>query len=118
MNLIGVQISRGIRIAAKHWQESGLDFTEKVINLEKDIKNAPLHYLGCHENCSEYFCSKETHPESVDNIALLKDDGLYYEILDLCYSYFGTNVKSLLMNFSNNAVEEINGLIAKYLGML
>lgn len=116
INYTGTDISIGVRKAAEYWRKSDVDDVEKYNNLERDILNAPLHYLGVHENCNQYFCDKTTDPSVRTKIAILKDTGLYYEILDLCQNYFANNAKSLIANLSTNRVEGFNSLIAKTLG--
>lgn len=112
----GHDICKGIKVAAKHWRESDLDSIEKINNLEEDIMNAPSHYFGVHDNCKSYFCDKTTAQCATDNLNLLKEDGLYYEILNLCQHYFAGNAKSLLENYTNNPAEEFNNVVAKFLG--
>lgn len=112
----GNDICKGVKTAAKHWRESNLSLGEKINNLEEDIMNAPLHYFGVHTGCKSYFCSKTTTAAALDNLQLLKDDGLYYEIMNLCQVYFGGNAISLLVNETNNPAEEFNNIVAKYLG--
>lgn len=107
---------KGIRLAAQHWKESDLNAVEKFANLEKDIMNAFSHYLGLHDNCSKYFCKKTSNPEAQKIITLLKEAGMYHEVLDLCQSYFGNNVKSLIAGYCTNKAEGFNSLIAKSLG--
>lgn len=107
---------KGIRSAAQHWRESDVDITEKFSNLERDIMNAFLHCLGIHDNCAEYFCEKQTNPEALNKLKILKETGLYYEVLDLCQSYFGNNVKSLIAGLCTNKTEGFNSLIAKSIG--
>lgn len=113
---ICLDICKGIRMAAKHWREADETLPIKVRMLEKDILNAPAHYLGCHEKCNSYFCQKTTEPAAVDNMKSLKEDGLYYEIQSICQTYFGNNAKSLLANYTNNPAEQLNSYVAKYLG--
>lgn len=112
----GHDISKGIRIAAKHWRDTELEIAEKIIKLEEDVMNAPMHYFGVHKNCRDYFCTKETTKSAVDNLRLLKEDGLFYEVLNLCQHYFGNHAKSLIMNFTNNPAEEFNNVVAKFNG--
>lgn len=107
---------KGIRLAAKYWRESGVDITEKCFNLERDIMNAFSHYLGIHDNCAKYFCTKETNADAVNQVKILKETGVFYEVLDLCQSYFGNNVKSLIAGLCTNKTEGFNSLIAKSLG--
>lgn len=116
INYTGTDIGIGIRKAAEYWRESNVDAVEKYTNLERDILNAPFHYLGVHDNCSQYFCEKTTDPSVKNTIAILKDTGLYYEILDLCQNYFANHAKSLIANYCTNRVEGFNSLIAKTSG--
>lgn len=89
---------------------------QKLDNLEKDCLNAPYHYFGNHDNCNQYFCKKTTTDQSNATIILLKSCGIFHEILNYCNIYFASNVKSLLQDQTNNAAEELNNVIAKYLG--
>lgn len=107
---------KGIRLAARHWRESNVELTEKYFNLERDVINAFSHYIGIHDNCAKYFCTKTTNPEAINLIKVLKETGVYYEVLDLCQSYFGNNVKSLVAGLCTNKTEGFNSLIAKSLG--
>lgn len=113
----GNDITKGVKTAATHWRAAAdLSLTQKIKNLEEDIMNAPNHYFGVHTHCKSYFCNKTTDPKAVDNLKSLKADGLYYEVLNLCQVYFAGNSKSLLENYTNNAAEEFNSVVAKYLG--
>lgn len=112
----GHDISKAVRTAAKHWRESNLPISEQITGLEEDIMNAPAHYFGVHRNCKSYFCKKTTTPGASDTLKLLKDDGLYYEVLNLCQNYFAAHVKSLLKNYTNNPAEEFNSIVAKFIG--
>lgn len=103
-------------MAAKHWRESNNDLPEKYSNLEKDIMNAPLHYLGIHDGCADYFCDKETDPENYGSLKVLKESGVYYELLDTCQFYLSNNAKSLIAGLSTNHTEGFNSLICKNLG--
>lgn len=103
-------------MAAKHWRESDIELPEKYLNLEKDIMNAPLHYLGIHDGCSDYFCNKETDPEARESLAVLKESSVYYELLDICQFYLFNNSKSLIAGLSTNQTEGFNSLICKTLG--
>lgn len=78
--------------------------------------NAPMHCFGIHHDCDPYFCTKETKPEAEDIVAMLKDDGVFSEILSLCTHYFASSVPSMLLNYNNNMAESFNNLVAKYTG--
>lgn len=112
----GDDLCKGVRSAAKHWRDSNVDAIQKLENLERDCLNAPLHYLGNHDNCDKYFCNKITTKESNELIDLLKSGGIFHEILNYCNIYFACNVKSLIEDCNNNAAEEFNNVVAKYLG--
>lgn len=103
-------------MAAKHWRESGVTLLEQLENLEKDCLNAPYHCFGVHENCNDYFCNKKTTPENNATVDQLKSGGVFHEILNICNVYFASNVVSLLQDWTTNAAEELNNVIAKYLG--
>lgn len=93
-----------------------MDILKKLEKLEEDCLNAPYHYFGNHDNCDQYFCKKKSTEESQSTIDLLKSGGIFHQILNYCNIYFASNVRSLLENCTNNAAEELNNVIAKYLG--
>lgn len=109
-------MSNGIKTASKYWRESTVSQAEKIKNLEEDIMNAPSHYFGVHDKCKPYFCTKRTSERAAEVLKLLKDDGIYYEVLNTCQHYFAGNVKSLLENYTTNAAEEFNNVVTKYIG--
>lgn len=113
---LGEEISIGVRMAAKHWNQSSLPMEEKCRNLEKDCMNAPSHCFGFHDECAGYFCEKSTSLDARERIKLLKVDGVYYDILGLCQRHFANKAKSLLAGFDTNVVEGFNSIIAKFLG--
>lgn len=78
--------------------------------------NAFRHYLGVHDDCAGYFCQKTTNPDAAITISILKETGVYYEVMDLCQYYFGNNVKSLIAGLCTNKTEGFNSLIAKAIG--
>lgn len=115
-NLKGHEISKGVRMAAKHWRESNLSMMEKLENLERDCLNASYHYFGNHDKCDQYFCTKVTTTDCNAKINLLKSGGMFYEIMNACNTYFASNVRSLIEDCTSNSAEELNNVIAKYLG--
>lgn len=116
INISGENISKGVRMAAKHWKGTSLSDEDKCCNLEKDCLNAPLHIFGVHDNCAEYFCNKLTTDESREFVAVLKTHGLYLSVLNLCQNYFTNKAKSFLAGYDSNIAESYNSLIAKYTG--
>lgn len=107
---------KGVKTAAKHYRNQNMSLRKKMACLEEDVMNCPLHYYGVHTKCKPYFCSKKTTNAALKNLQLLKEDGLWYEILNLVQVYFASNSKSLLENYTNNPAEEFNNIVAKYLG--
>lgn len=112
----GNDISKGVKAASKYWRETNLTMYEQIKNLENDIMNAPRHYFGVHDKCNTYFCNHNTTQAAIENLQLLKDDGIYYEVLNLCQHYFAGNAKSLLLNYTTNAAEEFMSVVAKFIG--
>lgn len=106
----------GVQSAAAHFRSSDISTVEKLQNLEKDVLNAPMHYFGIHDDCDKYYCNKETEQEARDVVTMLKIDGIFNDILNLCSSYFASSVASLLLNYNNNMAESFNNIIAKYIG--
>lgn len=78
--------------------------------------NSFRHYLGIHDDCAKYFCTKKTDPTAEKVVKILKETGIYYEVLDLCQKYFGNNARSLIAGYCTNKAEGFNSLIAKSLG--
>lgn len=109
-------ICLGVQTAAKHWRESSVTTLEKLVNLEKDVLNAPMHCFGIHHDCNPYYCTKKTEPEAEKIVTFLKDEGIFSEILSLCTHYFASSVPSMLLNYNNNMAESFNNLVAKYTG--
>lgn len=60
------RITLGIRSAIKHCAEvsNGSD----VQGLYNDIRNAPYHVFGYHNNCRSYFCSMKDEECHVDRL--------------------------------------------------
>lgn len=110
----GNDTCNGVKAAAKHWRELDISHREKINNLERDIMNAPSHYFGVHTKCNSYFCTEPTQEKAINNLKLLKDDGWYYEVMNLCQVYLAGNAKSLLENYTNNLAEQFNNIVAKY----
>lgn len=54
------RITRGIRSAIKHCADetNGMEVEE----LRNDIRNAPFHVFGLHDDCRSYFCSHKKNP--------------------------------------------------------
>lgn len=108
-------ICKGVEMASKHWRTTDVGLTEQIHKLENDIINAPAHYFGAHAKCATYLCKKQNDPVEREDLKLLKDCGLYDEILNACQHFFANNAKSLLADFTTNDNESFNNLICKRL---
>lgn len=107
------KIVGGIKASTNYWIQSTVDFNTKILNLEHDIKNAPLHVFGQHHKCAKYFCNKQTE---VDNIAQkLKSNGILDKILNILARII-SNAKNLLLNENSNIAEQFNSIAAKFIG--
>ena len=77
--------TRGIRAAIKHCAEetNGSD----VEGLRRDIRNAPYHAFGIHDDCRPYFCHPITPNEDECNtqqkciVPQLKEIGIWNKVL-------------------------------------
>ena len=115
--LLGERILRirsGITTAVKHWKNSQKSLKEKIHNLKKDIENAAFHVFGHHDGCAEYFCQKEKANEK-DYLPVMKNSGVFSRIMDVLNSV-SDHSKSLIQDVNNNAVEQYNSVIAKFVG--
>ncbi|GBM84422.1 hypothetical protein AVEN_102063-1, partial [Araneus ventricosus] len=86
----------------------------KITNLRSDILNCPFHYFGDHTRCDEYFC-KTKQDNSKNEVPVMKSSGLLYKMLEI-FQVLSDCAKSLLCDVSTNRVENLNSLIAKFLG--
>lgn len=74
------RMTRGIRSAIKHCADktNGKD----VDGLRQDIRNAPFHTFGSHDDCREYFCVNKNEPNSQPSIIPeLRNLGIWDKIL-------------------------------------
>ena len=114
--LIGDRILRirmAVTMAIRHRQnETSKSGAEKIKGLRDDILNIPFHVFGNHEKCDSYFCSGK---EEKNYIPLLNSCGLLSRLMELMNS-LGDHSRSLLHNANNNAAEEYNSIIAKFVG--
>ena len=103
--------------AAKFRYNQNVSIDEKTKNLYGDIQNVPSHVFGEHAECArlEYFCDGN-NKENEENIVpdLMKIE-VYQDVKEILRPLLA-HAESLLYNTTNNAVESLNGLIAKYTG--
>ena len=85
---------------------------EGALKLRSDIMNSPMHVFGDHQNCDKYFCVGRTDQNYIPE---LKDSGILYKIMEVINN-MAFHAQSLLYNANNNAVEELNSIIAKHVG--
>ncbi|CAI6342668.1 unnamed protein product [Macrosiphum euphorbiae] len=84
----------------------------KVAGLRLDIANAPNHRIfEIHKNCSAYFCKRSGVPQNI----ILEGKSIRQEI-DTIVSRLSNNAESLIMDVDNNACEQFNSVINKFLG--
>lgn len=87
-----------------------------ILGLRLDIANAPNYRIfEIHEKCSAYFCKKSGVPQNIplEGISKLK---LIRQEIDTIVSRLSNNAKSLIMDVDNNACEQFNSVINKFLG--
>lgn len=78
-----MRITRGIRSAIKHCADETMG--KNVEGLRSDIRNAPSHVFGVHDECRTYFCTNKTdNSEPSDESSIipeLQKLGLWNKIL-------------------------------------
>lgn len=72
-------MTKGIRSAIVYC--AGKTDRNDVEGLRHDIRNAPYHVFGFHENCREYFCDRTVEEGAKDLIPELKQLGIWNKIL-------------------------------------
>lgn len=92
------RITLGIRSAIKHCAEEsdGAD----IEGLYHDIRNAPYHVFGRHDDCRTYFCSKRDSGEEC-YVDRLKTCGVWSKIQSIVDSVAGKS-ESLKYNKTSN----------------
>jgi hypothetical protein len=107
------QIRKDIRTAVKHWKTASLPETTKISNLKSDLNNIPYHVFGSHVNCASYF---ECTYHGEDNyLESTKDDGIFHELSSYLIN-LSIDAKSLIKDLDSNPAEQLNSLVAKYVG--
>lgn len=88
------------------------DKTEAVASFRNEIQNSILHAFGNHENCKNYYCSKEKTQQSNMEI---KSTTFWFRIQTILQSLLSKS-RSMLEDVDTNAVERFNSVIAKVVG--
>ncbi|XP_076665658.1 uncharacterized protein LOC143367585 [Andrena cerasifolii] len=103
--------------AAKFRYNQNVSIDERTKNLYGDIQNVPSHVFGEHAECArlEYFCDGKNKENEKNIVPDLMKIGVYQDVKKILRPLLA-HAESLLYNTTNNAVESLNGLIAKYTG--
>ncbi|KAL4132332.1 hypothetical protein QTP88_009503 [Uroleucon formosanum] len=95
-------------------QQNYISYEDSVKMLKKDIVNSPNHVFGDHENCSDYFCTRK-HLGEENYVPDMKRVGLWDDIGSI-RSALTYHTESLMFNLNNNAAENYNSILAKFVG--
>ncbi|GBP49716.1 hypothetical protein EVAR_33470_1 [Eumeta japonica] len=101
-----------VRAAVRFRRAQNYLFTEKVKNLHKDIMNIPKHVFGDHSDCEDYYCSPEKKLE-IDNVPNIRE--LMASLISNA-SALAYHAQSLIYKLNKNRAEQLNSVIAKYVG--
>ncbi|KAK5639970.1 hypothetical protein RI129_010781 [Pyrocoelia pectoralis] len=85
-----------------------------VSNLQRDIKNAPLHAFGNHSNCSKEVCKSIT-TSSENHVPLLQSSGIWTELTRIT-GYIEKKAERLVGNYTTNFAEGFMAKVAKFTG--
>lgn len=83
-------------------------------DLKYDLKNAPYHRFGQHQECNSYFC-KGSKIGEINMVPEALRCGILLEI-DKITSRLVNNSSSLIEDLDNNICEQFNSIINKYVG--
>lgn len=83
--------------------------------MKKDIKNAANHVFEDYSNCDAYFCNPEEYKNETNLVAQFQNCGLWTDIQHYAMN-LASNAESLILNVTNNTVEQVNNVIAKFIG--
>ncbi|CAH2100195.1 unnamed protein product [Euphydryas editha] len=86
--------------------------TEAVAAFRNEIENSIQHAFGNHENCKNYYCSKEKTQQSNMEI---KNTTFWFRIQTILQSLLSKS-RSMLEDVDTNTVERFNSVIAKIVG--
>lgn len=89
--------------------------SDKIKNLKMDIKNTANHVFGDHKNCASYYCKPEKYTDDPNLVSDLRDCGIWTDIQQFLLSLIA-NAESLIIDVTNNTVEQFNNVIAKFIG--
>lgn len=99
----------GVHAAILHCaDEGGTD----VDGLRHDIQNSLNHVFGCHDNCREYFCTKQNSPEPLE---LLKSDESIFNAVHGLLETVAAEADRLRFGESTNFAENFMSVIVKFI---
>lgn len=111
-----LKMRTAVKKAAEHWHDNDeAPLSHRVLNLKKDILNCPFHIFGEHKNCAKYFCDGQRKKFETNLVKALEKVGLWEELEKLFQKLAGHS-RGLLHCMNNNAVENLNSIICKFLG--
>ncbi|XP_076381283.1 uncharacterized protein LOC143260253 [Megalopta genalis] len=103
--------------AAVYRSKENLPTHQRIKNLQTDLLNIPSHVFGEHKECRRlgYFCDRPENTGEDNLVPHLKKIGTYNRMHEI-FRPLMAHAESLLHNTTNNSVENLNAIIAKYTG--
>lgn len=109
---IKIMSIRKVIIASIQKYKLKKDVPEAITSFRNEVQNSIYHAYGNHENCNDYYCSKEkttqTNMEIERNIFWLRIKTIVGSVL--------SKWRSLLEDVDTNVVERFNSIVAKFVG--
>ncbi|CAG4936763.1 unnamed protein product [Parnassius apollo] len=106
------RLNNAVTGAVAHAQQLELATADKIRILQEDLRNGPCHVFGCHDSCKQYYCKGLVTEENL--VPQLKSSGIWNDIFENV-GWLLQNAESLLLQETNNAAEQFNCIIAKFL---
>ncbi|XP_063234908.1 uncharacterized protein LOC134537900 isoform X3 [Bacillus rossius redtenbacheri] len=106
------RLVKGVRTAIK--ESAKLDGICAVETLRADLRNAPEHVFGCHENCRSTFCKRKSTGET-NLLPDLEKAGLL-QPLRILIANLEKKADKLVSNSTTNSAERYMSLNAKFTG--
>lgn len=101
------RLVKGIRVAIREAGKTG-----NVEQLRHDVRNAPFHVFGEHENCRADFCNRSGEVSLVPQVV---ESGLFPEVLK-ALDYIVQKADRLRFNDTTNQAERFMSLVSKFSG--
>ncbi|XP_062557727.1 uncharacterized protein LOC134222581 [Armigeres subalbatus] len=106
------RITRGIRSAIKHCADETNG--EDVEGLRHDIRNAPFHAFGVHDDCRSYFCKNKQDVTESQNIVLEFQSHGIWDKITLAVEKSAAKAEFFSENRTSNLVENLYCRLSKY----